>query len=57
MTELPYRLSAEKFLSSSDTGSRLIAVVWLILYVALVTMALSAAELSSMTEITGTLTR
>jgi hypothetical protein len=55
MTELSYRLSDQGFLVSDYSGSRLIAVLWLVLYLALIAMAINTPGLSSMTEITAAL--
>ena len=48
MTELSYRVSDEKFLVTTETGSRMIAAVWLMLYLVLVTIALSMPAHSGM---------
>jgi hypothetical protein len=55
MTELSYRLSEERFVGSNDSGSRLIAAVWLMLYLALIAMAINTPGLSSMTNIAAAL--
>ena len=54
MTELSYHWSAGKFLDSNDVGSRLIAAIWLVLYVALIAMAITPGAFG-MTAITAAL--
>jgi hypothetical protein len=54
MTELSYRLS-EEFLDPNDSGSGLIAVIWLILYLVLIATAINTPGLSSMSEIAAAL--
>jgi hypothetical protein len=55
MTELSYRWPGERFLDSNDGSSRLIATAWLVLYLALIAIAIKTPGLSSMTEITAAL--
>jgi hypothetical protein len=55
MTEFSYVLSGQEFPDSNDSGSRLIAAVWLVLYLAMIAMAINTPGLSSMTEITAAL--
>ena len=57
MTELSYHWSGERFLESNDSSSRVIAAVWLVLYLALVAMAINTPGLSSTMEITAALSR
>ena len=57
MTELSYRWSGERFLDSNDSSSRVIATIWLVLYLALIAMAINTPGVSSMTDITAALSQ
>jgi len=57
MTELSYRWSGERFLDSNDSSSRVISTIWLVLYLALIAMAINTQGVSSMTDITAALSQ
>jgi len=57
MAELSYRWSKERFLESNDSGTLLVAAVWLIFYLTLFTLDLIMPGLPSTTEINAALSR